>query len=128
MVSEGEILMKNLLDKGIHEIDIDWGGILSTALPVEDDVVFLIDAYRALNRFLAGVRESHDVFLGDGLLQLTARRVQEQVLVDLAHTPLLDRRLSQRHELRLSTEEYRAAWNELIGELVRLATSRCFPD
>lgn len=113
--------MTKLLDKETDEIDVDWGGILSTTLPVEDDVVFLIDAYRALNGFLAGVLEIHDVFLGDGVLQLTARRVQELVVVDIVHTPHLDLRLSQQHELRLSTDEYRSAWSGLIGELVRLA-------
>jgi hypothetical protein len=123
VVPSAENLMKRLLDDGTSEIEVDWGGILSTVLPVEDDVVFLVDASRELGSFLAGDLESHDVFLGDGLLQLTARREQGRVVVNLAHTPYLDRRFSKQHEIRLSQDDYRAAWGRLIDELCQLADS-----
>jgi hypothetical protein len=120
IVPNGEILMKQLLGKGVDEVEIDWNGILSTALPVEDDVIFLVDAYRELDTFLAGNLDCHNVFLGDGRVQLTARQEEGQVAVYLAHAPYLDRRLSQRYEIRVTRDEYRAAWNGLLGDVCSL--------
>jgi hypothetical protein len=121
IIPSGEILMKRLQDEGMDEVEVDWGGIVSTALPVEDDVPFLIDAFRELESFLTGGRDNHEVFLGDGLLQLTARHQNERIVVDLVHTPHLDRRFSQQHQMRLSREEYRASWIHLIDEVCSLA-------
>jgi hypothetical protein len=116
-VPEGEELMKRLLDQGIQTIDINWAGVVSTTLPVEDDVIFLVDAYVDLEQFLSGEAPVHSVFLGDGLLQLTTQIVDSSVVMEMVHTPHLDERFSRTHSLTLSPEQYRNAWTGLISDL-----------
>jgi hypothetical protein len=119
-VPDGEDLMQRLLDKGIKAFEVDWNGIVSTMLPVEDDAIFLIGAFGELDRFLSGGVDHHDALLFDGLIDFSARREQGSVVVKLVHTPHLDRRFSTEHEIRWSQGEYVAAWNRLISELCAL--------
>jgi hypothetical protein len=46
IVPDGEVLAARLLKKGADEVEVDWGGIVSTLLAVEDDLICLVDTYR----------------------------------------------------------------------------------
>ena len=116
-VPDGEDLMQRLLDKGMNAFEVDWNGIVSTRLPVEDDAIFLIGVFRELDSFLSGQLDHHDVHLFDGLLDFTARREQGGVVMKLRHTPQLN---STYHEIRWWHDEHRSAWYRLISELCAL--------
>jgi hypothetical protein len=117
-VADGEDLLNKALALQYRWIRIDWDGIVQLDLPVEDDVTFLAMAYAELEESLKS-GQTHNVFLGDGLLVVSAECEGETVTMTVVHTPHLDRRFSESKAVKVPLSKYRQAWGCLMNELAR---------
>ena len=114
-----EVLMNRLVAAGRVVLEVIWEDWGSLRLPVEDDVIFLVDAYEELPSFIQKGGE-HSVFLGDGELHMEATRDNDIVHVVCTHVPFLHRALLKKKEYDVGLNSYVGAWDRLICGLVRL--------
>lgn len=117
IVPDDEALLTLALDLAYRWIRIDWAGIVEVTLPVEDDVMFLAMAYAELDEFVTTGSE-HRVFLGDGLLDVTALREDELIAMTVHHTPYLDARLTNSRLIKFPLAAYQRAWKGLMRQLL----------
>ena len=116
-IVDAEELLERAIALKRRWIRIDWDGV-EVELPVEDDVMFLAMNYAELEVFLkAG--QAHTIFLGDGLLVMTAEREGEAISMKVCHSPHIDRRFSATSMKQVDVSTYRQAWSRLMGDLLR---------
>jgi hypothetical protein len=116
-VFDAEELLERAVKLQFRWILIDWASVVQTYVFVEDDVMFLAMAYAELDEFsLTG--QTHHIFLGDGLLEITAEREDENVTMTVCHTPHLDQRFSDTKLVKLQLSMYRRAWWSLMKQLL----------
>jgi hypothetical protein len=114
-----EGLMNRLVAAGRTVLEVSWEDFGPLLLPVEDDVIFLVEAYEGLSSFIRDGGE-HSVFLGDGELHMEATRDGDVVHVVCTHVPFLRRALLEKKEYEVNLESYVEAWTRLIHELIEL--------
>jgi hypothetical protein len=117
-----EGLQDRMVAGGHMVFEVIWDGYGPLKLAVEDDVMFLCEAYQELAAFLEK-GGTHDVFLGDGVLQMKATREGDVVHVVCTNVPFLHRGLMTKKEYAVNLSAYVDAWTRLIRELVDLAKS-----
>jgi hypothetical protein len=119
-VPEGQELMKQLLGQGRGELHVTWAGLFSTALHVETTSCSCSTPTGSWRRsWQGGCKSTRSSW---GTVSCSSPRSERGRASPSSsfHTPHLDRRFSQRHELRMSSTEYRRAWQGLIAEVYSL--------
>jgi hypothetical protein len=114
---DGDRALQRALELGFRWVHIDWAGIFEVDLPVEDDVMFLAMGYAELDAFCCSGTKHH-LFLGDGLLDVSAERDNNTVKITFCHAPHLDRRLSDRKSVTIPLSDYQHAWWSLMSDLL----------
>ncbi len=114
-VLDAEVALELAVGCGYEVIQVDWAGMFCVELPVEDDVMFLVEAAHQLREGELPVR--HEVFLGDGGFQIEADISEKKVSMRVIHTPYLDKRFSEEAIKILPQSAYIAAWNSLMAQL-----------
>jgi hypothetical protein len=114
-----EELMYRLRANGLVVLDVFWEEFGNVKLPVEDDVIFLCEAYESLPSFVQNGGE-HSVFLGDGALRMVATREGNTVHLVCTRVPFLHRGLLTTKEYTVTLNSYVSAWYRLIRALVEL--------
>lgn len=116
-------LREDLLASGIKYLSLTIAQDLTVDLFVEDDASFLADAYNELLDCALSKKKRcfHTVFLGDGALEIESEIKETKVVVHIVYTPHLDKRFSQKRELKTCFGSYLAGWHELMGKLVLAA-------
>jgi hypothetical protein len=82
-------------------------------LTADLDVEFLVVAYSHLPEFTRGDNE-HDVWLGDGIIHVIAKRSGDAVQAVCTHFPHLNKALARSVTYRVSLQQYLSAWSRLI--------------
>jgi hypothetical protein len=119
---EADVLVLGLTERGVNVFKVLWLGLGPLRLPVEDDVMFLLDAYRELPAFQSGATREHGVFLGDGELEMIATRADgNAVRTRCVYAPFLNRNLATTSECEMPLDAYMQAWDALIAALADLA-------
>ncbi len=114
-------LLEGLLNNGYESFHIKWYDLFEDDLYVEDDAMFIAEAYNEIEATL-NKGEAHEVFLGDGSLQVKTTIKNESVIMTVIYTPHLDRRFMQKKEAELTKTQYINAWKSLIIEIVKYAS------
>jgi hypothetical protein len=117
--ADPEGLMNRLVAAGRTVLEVSWEEFGPLLLPVEDDVIFLVEAYEGLSSFIRSGGE-HSVVLGDGELHMEVTRDGDVVHVVCTHVPFLNRALLKKKEYEVSLDSYVEAWTRLIHGLVEL--------
>ena len=116
-----EGFQKQMVRNGHVSLDLIWEGH-GPSVFVEDDVMFLCEAYRGLASFIEKGGE-HGVFLADGGLHMEATREGDVVHVVCTSVPGLQRALTKRKEYMVSLDAYVGAWTRFMRALIELGSS-----
>ena len=125
---DGEKLLKALIKHDFETINLNWHDLFQVQLFVEDDVLFLVDAYNELSELES--TETQSIYLGDGGFELDIKLLADSVKIKATYTPYLDKRFSEKKELMLTKESYFQSWNSLMEDLlgpIGLCLDRCSP-
>ena len=113
-------LLEKLLENGYESFHINWCNLFEDDLYIEDDAMFIADAYNEIESAVEN-GESHEVFLGDGTLQIMTKMSNETARMTVIHTPHLNKKFMQKKEVELTKAQYANAWKSLIIEIVKHA-------
>lgn len=115
---DGEELMESLL-MSYDSICVNWWNLFDVKLFIEDDVIFLADAF---NELLEGfdIGDAQNIFLGDGALQATITYKENTIHMDAQYAPNLNKNSIQKKELTIDRQEYICAWKAMIVCLIDL--------
>ena len=116
-----EKLMESLLEKGIEILQVSWLKLYEDKLAVEDDAIFLADAYNELEDFLQHGGK-HFAYLGDGSLEINSTIENDTVSVSLRCTPHLDVQYMQFKTAEMTKEQYLSAWQNLMRQILKHLT------
>ncbi|MCX4240082.1 hypothetical protein [Paraliomyxa miuraensis] len=117
----GPEIMDRMVKKGLIAFQLSWERVFVAQLAVEDDIVFLCDALDDLPGLVAG-QYPHFVHIGDGELEVTSTLVQDEVRMNVLHTPHLDRRFLHQYTFTALLKDYVSAWRSLVHQLEIHAT------
>lgn len=115
-------MMARLLATGVEWIGLAIAmplvPVFDVEIPVWDDAVFLGEAFAELAELdQEGQADVHEVFLGDGLIDITSQVGTDTVEMRLLYSPYLDKRFSQEHRCVVSRQTYISAWAALASAL-----------
>jgi hypothetical protein len=110
-----DVLKKLSLQK--HKtIKLNWYDLFEDVLFVEDDALFLTEAYNELSEI--GEQDAQNIFLGDGSLQIDINFRYDEVHMTVIHSPNLDKRFSQKKEVKIARDDYYLAWKCLMKQVL----------
>lgn len=115
-VDDAESLMKRLFVAGCRVLAIDWDRVGLVELPVEDDVIFICEAYSELPVVTVDGGTQH-VFLGDGVLELEVTVSGDLCHIAQSYCPYLHRHFLETCDYVVSVEKYVAAWHHLVRDI-----------
>jgi hypothetical protein len=121
-----EGFQEQMVRDGHFFFDVTWEGYVAR-LFIEDDVMFLCDAYQELISFIEKGGE-HSVFLGDGELHMETTREGDVVHVVCTNVPGLHRAFLKKKEYTASLHAYVGAWTRFMRALIELAKSPPPPE
>jgi hypothetical protein len=112
--------MESFLAQGLRMFSLDWAGIITVALPVEDDILFLGEDYLHLRELLNTSEWSQVLWLSDGAFVVRSSKLANALVsIEVTHTPHLRAGLEQHYKHSMSEADYRDAWTMLIEDLMR---------
>ena len=117
---DGELLMERVWAAGHEVIEIDWEKAGIVRHGVEDEVIYLCDAYNELLA-LNGTEGSQFAHLADGVLQMTVQFSAGVCHIEQCYTPYLHPPLRQNSSYCMGFEEYVSAWEQIICGIQELA-------
>jgi hypothetical protein len=117
-----ESLVARLAGAGCRVVEIDWERIGAIKLSVEDDVAFICEAYNELATVAVEGGRQH-VYLGDGEVELVVTFSSGRSHIVQRFSPFLNRHLTRTCEYVVSTDQYAAAWHNLVRSIEGMVAS-----
>ena len=115
-INDSESLIDLFLVKEIEYFELNLWEICKIRLNVEDDIMFLIDAYEEILSIKKPV--SHYVFLDDGgAIIKTSLINNECVNVNIKLVPFLDVKNLHEKNIRMSLDDYIRSWKYLAFQI-----------
>ena len=116
-------LVEECLRRNLTHINLDWNGMFTVGLPIEDDIRFLLEDYQTLLEAPPSSTWEQVIWLNDGTLVVKAKAVGESVTLDIAHTPHLHAPLREKRQVVTTDQEYRRGWHGMIADLIHVMES-----